>query len=70
MSKTFECEQCGRTFPLYVDGQLQPSLGMNLGWGMMHWCKECRPPGEKTVDQIVEEFALFIDPPKEREAKP
>lgn len=64
MADTFLCEGCGRTLPRYINGEHQPSCGMNLGWGMMEWCRKCRPPGG-TVKEIVEQFDSFMFPPKE-----
>lgn len=64
MSDTFTCEQCGETFPMYVNGDLQPSCMMNLGWGMMHWCRHCRPPGG-TVENICRDINDFMFPYKE-----
>jgi hypothetical protein len=48
---------------MYRDGEFQPACGMNLGWGMMHWCRECRPP--KTADEIIRDFEDFMFPKQE-----
>jgi len=62
---TFECHDCGRTLPLYdEDGGLQPSLGLNLGFGMFYWCRDCKPPGGD-IHEIIEQFDMFINPKKE-----
>lgn len=60
-NETFTCESCGCVFPMYVDDQLQPSCGMNLGWGELHWCRECRPPGG-TAEQIIADMEAFMFP--------
>lgn len=65
MSNTFVCESCDRMLPRYVNGEFQPSCGMNLGWGMMEWCRQCRPPGG-TPEEIAKDFELFMFPVKEK----
>ena len=63
-NSTFTCETCNKEIPYYIDGQFQPSLGMNLGWGKMEWCKKCQPP-TKTAEEIIKDFDLFLNPIKE-----
>jgi len=61
---TFICEKCGKTLPRYIDGEFQPSLGMNMGWGAMEWCRQCAPPGGN-VEDIIRDFESFMIPPEE-----
>ena len=53
----FTCEDCGKE----IKGQ--PSMGMNLGWGAMYFCYECRPV--LSVEEIIESMDNVMNPKKE-----
>lgn len=54
----FICDKCERELP---DEQLR-SAG-NYGWGVVSLCCDCEP--NKSPEEIVEELALFMHPPRE-----
>lgn len=65
----FTCEQCGRTMPRVIDGVHQVTCAMNLGWGMMEFCRSCKPPA--TADEAYTMLRDAMCPKQEMpETKP
>ena len=54
---TFECADCGGTFPMDRGG-----MAMNMGGETEYWCVRCKPPAD--AETIVNTFKAFMDPLK------